>query len=186
VEVALIRHTACAIEAGICYGQLDVPLASSAAADIDRVLAKTPRVDAVYTSPALRCVVLAMRLAARDRRTPILREGLRELCFGRWEGTRWDDISRMEIDKWSANTWEHAPPGGETEESLWTRVERVYQELLGCRRRSIAVIAHGGSLRVLRCLLAQRHRESRWEWSPKHGDVQVLRPARPSPSTQRT
>jgi alpha-ribazole phosphatase len=180
MEVVLIRHTPCAIDAGVCYGHLDVPLASSAQIDIERVLVKIPAVEELYTSPAQRCVVLAVRLAARDGCTPIVREELRELSFGDWEGRRWDDISRVEVDEWSADHWNRGPPAGETERSLWMRVERVYRELLACDRQSVAVIAHGGSLRVLRCLLADRPCELRWEWSPEPGEVLAIRAARAS------
>ena len=174
MEVALIRHTACAIDAGVCYGLRDVPLASSATLDIQAVLARTRPVEAVYTSPAQRCVVLAMRIAVRDACTPIVREDLRELDFGHWEGRRWDDISRTEIDEWSVDHWNRAPPGGETEQALWTRVERVYRELLASGQSSVAIVAHGGPLRVLRCLLGQLPSESRWDWSPEYGEVHAL------------
>jgi alpha-ribazole phosphatase len=98
MEFALIRHTRCDIPAGTCYGQLDVPLASTAATDIDQTLARVPRVDLVFSSPSQRCQALAQALAHRDACNVRTRPDLRELSFGAWEGLRWSDILRASSD----------------------------------------------------------------------------------------
>ena len=42
MEIYLIRHTSVSVEAGICYGQSDVPVAESFAAEAAQVRAKLP------------------------------------------------------------------------------------------------------------------------------------------------
>jgi alpha-ribazole phosphatase len=130
MEFALIRHTRCDVAAGTCYGHLDVPLASTAAADIELTLSRVPPVDLVFSSPSRRCYSLAQTLATRDGCEIRMREDLRELNFGSWEGVRWDDIPRTLSDAWAADPWNRAPPSGESESQLWQRATRMADELL--------------------------------------------------------
>jgi alpha-ribazole phosphatase len=130
VELALIRHTRCDVPAGTCYGHLDVPLAHTASADIELTLSRVPPVDLVFSSPSRRCHSLAQALAARDQCEIRVRDELRELNFGTWEGRRWDDIRRSESDTWAADPWNIAPPNGESENQLWQRVALVAAEVL--------------------------------------------------------
>lgn len=177
MELALIRHTRCEIAAGTCYGQLDIPLADTATADIALTLSRVPPVDLVFSSPSRRCHTLAQALAHRDACEIRLRDELRELSFGSWEGLRWDDIPRATSDAWSSDTWNLAPPGGESESALWQRVSRVAQELLKQREtKRIAIVSHGGPLRHLRCLLTGTPASERWSWGCNWGDVALIAP----------
>jgi alpha-ribazole phosphatase len=128
-ELILVRHTRVAAAAGVCYGRLDVPLVDAAAQDIAAALAVLPRCRRVYSSPAARCLALARRVAARDGAPLELRRELLELDFGRWEGLRWDDVPRAELDAWAADPWGYAPGGGESAESLRRRVHDWFDAL---------------------------------------------------------
>ena len=175
MELALIRHTRCDIAAGTCYGQLDVPLAGTAAADIELTLSHVPPVDLVFSSPSQRCHSLAQALALRENAEIRLRPDLRELSFGAWEGLRWADIARATSDEWATDTWNFAPPGGESESVLWQRVARVADELLQLEGTTrIAVVSHGGPLRHLRCLLTGTQASERWSWSCNWGEVALI------------
>ena len=175
MELALIRHTRCDIAAGTCYGQLDVPLASTSADDIALTSSRIPLVDLVFSSPSRRCHSLAQALALRDGAEIHLRPDLRELSFGEWEGLRWADIPRATSDEWATDTWNLAPPGGESESDLWKRVTRVANELANLRdTKRIAVVSHGGPLRHLRCLLTGTPASERWSWSCDWGDVALI------------
>jgi alpha-ribazole phosphatase len=177
MELALIRHTRCEIAAGTCYGHLDVPLADTAAADIALTLSRVPPVDLVFSSPSRRCHALAQALVLRDACEMRISSELRELNFGSWEGLRWDDIPRATSDAWSMDTWNIAPPGGESESVLWQRVARVADELLKLRQtKRIAIVSHGGPLRHLRCLLTGTPASERWSWACNWGDVALIAP----------
>lgn len=172
MEFVLIRHTPCEVQPGVCYGRLDLPLAATAPADIAQTLSRTPTVDVIYASPAQRCTQLASALAARDRCAVQVMESLQELHFGAWEGRPWHEIARLDSDAWAEDPWNRAPPGGETERELCERMERCYVRMLETATdRRIAVIAHGGPLRILRCLLLQRPPAERWSWSIALGEV---------------
>ncbi len=175
MELALIRHTRCEIAAGVCYGQLDIPLAGTASADIEQTLSQVPTVDLVFASPSQRCQSLAQALARRDACELRTRPDLRELNFGDWEGHRWSDIPRAVSDEWATDPWRFAPPNGETESQLWQRVSRVAEELRqldGAKR--VAVVSHGGPLRHLRCLLTDMPASERWAWSCQLGEVTLI------------
>ena len=170
MEFVLIRHTAPAVAKGVCYGQADVPLAESAEQDIRSALAPVPAVDFVYSSPAQRCQRLASALAQRDGCPLMLAPELLELSFGEWEQLPWAQIPREHSDPWAADTWNLAPPGGETEQALWTRVANWFRAAASSPASRCAVVAHGGSLRVLRCLILNRPIEDRWSWTPAWGE----------------
>jgi alpha-ribazole phosphatase len=172
MDVFLIRHTRTAAESGVCYGFSDVTMPSDVSRDIECTLARLPRFDVVHTSPAQRCMLLAAALGLRDRCVPIVSPELRELNFGAWEGRHWQDIAREESDVWARDTWNRAPPGGETEHALWQRVqlwhERRVRAVSGQR---VAIIAHAGPLRILRCLLLNLPTSQRWEWTLEPGEA---------------
>lgn len=169
MELFLIRHTAPAIASGVCYGRTDIPLAEGAERDIEAAMAPLPRFDHVYSSPAQRCLRLARALAERDGCALTLAEALQELDFGQWEQLPWTLIPREHGDPWAADTWHRAPPGGETEQALWNRVASWYRTTLPAPAARCAIVAHGGSLRVLRCLILRLGLEQRWEWNPSWG-----------------
>lgn len=165
MELFLIRHTAPAVAAGVCYGRTDVPLAQSAERDIQLALTPLPKFDCVYSSPAQRCARLAGELARRDGCSLTLEPALQELDFGEWEQLPWAQIPREHSDPWAADTWHRAPPGGETEQALWKRVADWYQTAFPSPVSRCAIVAHGGSLRVLRCLILRFGKEERWSWT---------------------
>jgi len=170
VELYLIRHTTPESTTGICYGRTDIPLAASAEQDIQRAIATLPKFDRIYSSPAQRCTRLAETLARRDGCAPIMDVALSELDFGDWERLPWSAIPREHSDPWAADTWHRAPPGGETEQALWSRVSTWYAMAITQPATRCAIVAHGGSLRVLRCLILGLPAEQRWEWSLGWGE----------------
>lgn len=78
---------------------------------------------------------------------------LKELTFGRWEGSTYEELEVQEpdlVNERRANKWGFAPPGGG--ESYQMLTERIGGWLKSVDRPSI-VVAHGGVFRVLRGLL---------------------------------
>ena len=154
MRLLLIRHTTPAIASGHCYGRLDVSLAASADADLQQALRLIPPVSTVISSPAARCLALARRVADRDTASLHRDARLLELDFGEWEGRRWDDIPREQMDAWASDPWGHAPGQGESVLALWQRLdafrrERLLQIAAGLNAEPVLIIAHQGPLRVL-------------------------------------
>jgi alpha-ribazole phosphatase len=152
--IALVRHPQPDIAPGLCYGRLDIGLTAAGHAAIGTIgaqLADHPA-SMIWTSPALRCRIVAAALGAARAVVPHVEPRLRELDFGAWEGRAWDDVPRPLLDDWAADPLGFAPPGGETGAALIARVRAVHAALLA-QATSCIVIAHGGPLKLLASLL---------------------------------
>ena len=83
MEIYLIRHTTPLIAKGLIYGRMNVPLAESFTQEKDLILQQIPAdLDKVYSSPSLRCQLLAAEISENYTQN----EALYELNFGDWEG----------------------------------------------------------------------------------------------------
>lgn len=159
MQVFLIRHPRPLIEAGYCYGRLDVdcedpqPIAQGLRAQIP---ADTP----VIASPLRR----ARRLA--EALTPNVETDARlsEIDFGEWEGKAWDDIDRMALDHWATDVLHFVPPGGESVAQLLARVIDFADELRLSGQPRVALVAHAG---VLRALLGHWQQLPEAEWTQR-------------------
>lgn len=144
MQVFLIRHPPPQIDAGVCYGRLDVDCADPGpyAAALRPYL---PPGTVVISSPLRRARCLAEALSPAARIDP----RLREIDFGDWEGRRWNDIARPEIDAWAADVLGFIPPGGESVAMLHARAVDFAAELGAAAHDHVALVSHAGVLRAL-------------------------------------
>jgi alpha-ribazole phosphatase len=157
MELILVRHPAVAIEAGICYGQSDVPLAAPAgtfAADLARRLEHVTvlKPHRIHTSPLSRCASVATLLADRYGLAVHEDADLMELDYGAWEMARWDTVERTQLDAWAADLEHGRPHGGESAAMLAARAERWLEHVAGevcAPSASILAITHAGVMRML-------------------------------------
>ncbi len=142
------------MEAGTCYGRSEVPLAPGWRAWLPKLAERLASLAAVtvWSSPSVRCAAPAEALAARLGLPTRCDARLLELDFGRWEGCRWDQLCRTELDRWAADPRAFAAPGGETGDALIAR-SRSFAGMLLHRAEACIVVAHGGPLRLLPTLL---------------------------------
>ncbi|MEA2741242.1 MAG: alpha-ribazole phosphatase [Acetobacteraceae bacterium] len=157
MRVALIRHPAPLIGAGICYGRLDLAIDPTAEPEVDRIAAD-PALRGmlrVFTSPARRCRQLADAVGAALAVPLVVDSRLQELDFGMWEGQPWDAVARVDLDRWAESPLDFAPPGGESGAMLISRIEAFCLGLRRLQQDSI-VVSHGGPLKVLIALLEAR------------------------------
>lgn len=147
----LIRHTTPAIDKGICYGQLDVPLLPDAyTAQWQALLPQllpANQYRCVYSSPLSRCLQLATQLAAQLALPLHTDDRLMELHFGEWEGRAWNELPPDELNPWMEQFVTAAPPGGESFEQLHQRVGAWWQQT----EQPALVVTHAGVIRSLCC-----------------------------------
>lgn len=160
LDILLIRHgeTAWNAERRL-QGQLDVPLNAHGrrqAAALAEALADEP-LDAVFCSDLQRARQTAFALAAARDLPLQLDAGLRERCYGGFEGFLYDELAERfpaEYAAWQAREPDaHFPAGASRGETLRVFAERAVAAVLrlaqAARRdglRRIAVVSHGGVL----------------------------------------
>ena len=152
----LVRHPKPAVEPGTCYGSLDVDVdAQDAAALLNRLTGTLPRDAALASSPLRRCAGVARALHAAGWAAPRFDARLAEMHFGHWEGRRWDDLPREQIDAWAADVAGYRPPGGESVADLARRATAAIVELAaGCApAEALVVVTHAGVLQTVPRLL---------------------------------
>lgn len=174
MKIALLRHTAVEIAAGTCYGRLDLPLAATAERDIAAVAAQLAGFGAaqLWCSPAARCRLLAAAVAPHVGGEARVDERLLELDLGAWEGRKWDEVPRAELDRWAADPHGFAAPGGETGEALVARVSAAFADIVA-QPGGHVVVTHGGPLRVL-AALARRAPVDLLAPAPALGSIDIV------------
>jgi len=133
-------------------------------------------VEQVYSSPLVRATETADQLVARWHCPVASDDRLRELHFGDWEGRTVDDIQHDDAERWrawlSGNMTEPFPGHGECVPDFRTRVEAFLSEHMHADRHgAIAVVTHGGVLRMAMLLLLQL--DPRHYWSFQFGRASI-------------
>jgi broad specificity phosphatase PhoE len=112
---------------------------------------------AVYASPLLRTVATAQPLCDAVSVPMELRDDLKEIQYGKWEGQTIETVSREFHDdyiRWSADPAWNAPTGGEPAVAIARRSLRVSEEI---RQRfitgNVLVVSHKATIRILLCAL---------------------------------
>lgn len=147
MEVHVIRHTPVAVEKSICYGQLDVALASSFKQDADLIKSRIPQgIEQVYASPLSRCKQLVDYL---DLKPIQFENALMEINFGNWEGKAWNDIPKEELNEWMHDFVNICPPNGENLQMLYNRVQHFLDQLAQQPHEKVLLVCHAG---VIRCM----------------------------------
>ncbi|BDC99010.1 alpha-ribazole phosphatase [Persicobacter psychrovividus] len=157
-KITLIRHTTPKVEKGICYGQLDLPVASSFPQESASVREKLGKADfdLLYSSPLLRTKLLAEALFSPSE--IVFSDSLKEFDFGIFEGKRWTDLPQELFDAWDADLLNFQFEQGECLKGFYHRVKELTGASAFQSAENIAIVTHAG---VIRCLLA-------WAW-----DVEV-------------
>jgi len=138
-------------------GHLDVPLSPAGEARLHalaRELASKP-LTAIYSSDLTRARRSAEILAAPHGLRPIVTPALREMSMGRWEGLTAEEIQGREpeaFNDWMSRVGEFPFPEGESVLELERRAMPAILDLIERHRgQAIAVVAHGGTNRVILC-----------------------------------
>ncbi len=181
-----MRHPPLSVEAGVCYGGTEVPLAMSAESGAHALAQRleqlgVPAVQRLLSSPLTRCATVAAWLAQQWGCAWQADERLREMHFGVWEGQRWDAIARSELDAWAVDFMTACPHGGESVAQFAARVaqwlEALRQPLQEAQRKvaPVHVVTHAGVMRAVAAQVLALPLERCLSWSLEMGSVVWLR-----------
>lgn len=155
----MVRHTRPLGPTGVCYGRTEIEVAADLATDAEALVTEVKAVDRIVTSPLGRCRRLAEVLGTRLDVGVAVDNRWREMDFGHWEGSSWDDISRAEIDAWASDFMFGRPHGGESVAMLLARTKAAIAACRGARGDTL-VVTHAGVIRA--ALFAQHGNEAAW------------------------
>ena len=149
MRVIIIRHgrTQCNAERRFSGGRTDSPL-SPEGREMLREIPEPMEQSLLYVSPMQRALETAEILFPGKQK--LIREGLRELDFGRWDGKTHEEIEDDPYyQAWLKARGTAVIPDGETLEVFRERTMRAFREILAEARsqgmENIYIVAHGGT-----------------------------------------
>lgn len=152
----LVRHGATVLSAEDRFaGATNVELSEEGIFQARRLAERLAddSITAVYCSPLKRTVHTATILAKPHGLNPFLRDGLREIDHGHWEGmTRNEVESRFaeEYAAWEEDPYTFAPQGGENGVSIIARALPVIREIVVQHQgENVLIVSHKATIRLL-------------------------------------
>lgn len=141
-------------------GRIDIPLNAKGMGQVgclERFM-KGKKLDAIYSSSMLRARMTAAPLAMSHNLGYKPMELLQEVSFGQWEGLSFDEISKRwpdELNAFLTRPGDWVPPGGETFAQVAERCQKAFDQIFAEQGhdKNIAIVSHGGIIRVQLCLL---------------------------------
>jgi probable phosphoglycerate mutase len=175
-RIIAVRHgeTAWNVDTRI-QGQIDIPLNDTGRWQAERVggaLADEP-IARIYSSDLSRAHATAQAIARHSGSVgvhePHLHIGLRERCFGTFEGHTYAHIEATwpeETRRWKQREPDFAPAGGETPAQVRDRVADTLNALASQHiGEQIVLVAHGGVLDVLYRIATQQAMSAPRTWA---------------------
>jgi len=155
MKLWLVRHAQPLVDAGVCYGALDLPADQHHTSLVAHELANTlPKGLLLRSSSLQRCKQLTQDLhALRPDLTCEIEPRLSEMNFGCFEGQRWDAIAKEAFDAWLADFAGYRFGGVENLGEFMSRVNQVWQAAQQ-RSQDEIWVTHAGVIRAA-SLLAQ-------------------------------
>lgn len=155
MQIYLIRHTTPVVEPGVCYGQSDVPLATSFDDEWEIVKRTLPQsVSTIYTSPLHRCRALSKKIAEHYNIEDTVDERLMEMNFGFWEMKKWKDIHPAALQHWMNHYQCERCPQGESYNDVKQRLKSFLHELPN-ENATYLLVTHAGIIKCFHDILMQ-------------------------------
>jgi len=166
---------------GRFQGQTDVPLNQigrrQAAALAKRL--STERIDAAYASDLSRAWETATAIIAHHACPLQAEPGLREMSFGDWEGLTYAEIQERDaqlLARWEVDELNLSAPAGETLHQIAQRVKTVFERItVKHPDDTVLLVAHGGALQVLLCLILGLPSQSYWQFHLDQASLSEVR-----------
>lgn len=181
ITLYLIRHGQTDFnKPGVFFGSTDVDL-NDLGIEQCKVLSKAMdriELDAIISSPLKRCYKTAGYIASKkDLSIEVINE-FKEMDFGIWEGQHYNEVARLYPEEWkqSSEDWKNmSPTKGESFRQFYDRVsvglDRILKHYSG---KKVALITHGGCMRVIVSALLNLKQEGFWNFYFEHGKYNLL------------
>lgn len=179
VRLLLIRHCQSTWNSqGRIQGQQDPPLSpegvDQAGAIGERLGAES--LGAIYSSDLARSYETALAIGAYHEVVVVRDRDLRERGYGCWEGQRLADLMANTAD-WEqhCNNPKWAPEGAEDGPALYQRTQAALRRIVHRHEgETVAVVMHGGGLRMYFCHLFGLPLDHYWQVNIAHASLSVV------------
>ncbi len=179
VRLLLVRHCQSTWNSqGRIQGQQDPPLSdegqSQARALRERLHDET--LSGIYCSDLARSYDTARAIATPHNAISVRDSDLRERGYGAWEGQRLDDLMASTAE-WEQHRHDPdwAPAGAENGPDLYRRTQAAMRRIVHRHEdQTVAVVMHGGGLRMYFCLLFGLSLEHYWQVSIAHASLSIV------------
>jgi len=115
--------------------------------------------NSIYVSPMKRAQQTVAPLAAQKGLAATTLAGLHEVDFGDWTGLSWQQVQErfgVSAFDWLAKLEAGEVPGAETGPQYRARIEPCLKQILrDCPGQAVAIVCHGGVIRMLLSLLLE-------------------------------
>ena len=180
-KIILVRHGESEFNAkGIIQGHIDTDLTPRGLVQahlLGLALKDRFNIDKVISSDLRRAYRTAYTIGdilgvdiSKDKR-------LREMFFGDWEGKSYKYIFERYNDyfyKWLKNPINNPLPSQEKTEEFLSRLNNFLNDLLKMEEKVITVVAHGGSIQGLMCLMLDIGLENLWAFKHTNASYSVV------------
>ena len=181
-KIYLIRHGETDSNKGHKFqGRIDMPLNAKGMQQAFKLkeFMQEKRIDAVYCSSMLRACMTAAPLAMSKNLSYHPLELLQEVSFGDWEGLEYGEITKRwpkEMEDFLTRPGEWIPPHGESFQEVERRCAKAFEYIFAREghEKNIAVISHGGIIRVQLCLVLGIPLNNLWKLSVHNVSVSTL------------
>ncbi len=173
-----IRHGETDMAGRFC-GHSDPELNAAGELQVARVAEEVANlgIERIYSSDLLRASQTAAALARRIGVEVELRENLRELYFGLWEGLSWQEIETrfpQEAGPWKREFPLRSAPEGEAYAAFEARIDAAIEPLLReTLVRTAAVVSHRGVMSYALTRFFGFSEEEAWAKTAPYGAVVV-------------
>lgn len=144
----LSRHSTPDIDLKICYGQTDIDVKETFYNEAYILANKIEKLNitTIYTSPLIRCLKLAEYIQQNTKCNIIEDERIKEMNFGKWELTPWNEIPLDDLNKWAKDPFGFKAPQGECFNDVIERVISFYREK-NCKSTHL-IVTHAGVIKA--------------------------------------
>lgn len=160
LKLHFLRHgeTVYSQTGGYC-GETDPELtpAGSLMAEAFAKAHQTTTWQAIYVSPKQRTIATAKPLCDAIGLEMQIRDGLREINYGKWEGLSPEEVKENFLEdyvNWLTEPAWNPPTGGETAVEIASRAMPVIAEIeQTCSDGNVLIVSHKATIRILLCSL---------------------------------
>jgi probable phosphoglycerate mutase len=134
-------------------------------------------IDRVFTSPLSRAVRTAKIVSGRKMNQITVKDELKEIDLGQWDGKTFKQIKEKHPDQWEKRGNDltgYRPPLGESFSDLHERILPAFHGISSENSGNILIVAHAGVNRMILCSLLNKDVKDLFTIPQKYGCLNMI------------